>query len=119
MSFVLVAIEAARLAASALHQDAAGRPGVHRVEVVAVLDVRCVGESQLLVNSLLLLQFFVAVDGQGNMMHRAGSEAPASGRAIGIVLKDQSLACTAGTHFEAVKLAFLAGLAEAKSFREE
>ena len=52
-------------------------------------------------------------------MHRAGSEAPASGGTIGIVFKDQSLSRTAGAHFEAVKLAFLPGLAEAQSFREE
>src|SRR5271170_417672 len=52
-------------------------------------------------------------------MHRAGSEAPASGGAIGIVFKDQSLSWAAGAHFEAVKLALVAGLAEAQSFREE
>src|SRR5580658_1847272 len=119
MSFVLVAEEAARLAAGTFDENAAGRPRVHRIEVIPVLDVGGVGKSELLVNSLLLFQFFVAVHGQGNMMHRAGSEPPASSGTIGIVLKDQSLSWTAGAHFEAVKLAFLAGLAEAQSFGEE
>ncbi len=53
------------------------------------------------------------------MVHGSGAETPASGRAVGIVFKDQSLSRTARAHFEAVKLAFLAGLAEAQSFGEE
>src|SRR5580704_16483252 len=118
MRFVLVAEEAARLTTGTFDENAAGRARVHRIEVVAILNVGGVGEPEFLVNRLLFFQFFVAVHRQGNVMHRSGSEAPASGRAIGIVFKDQSLSWTAGAHFEAVKLAFVPGLAEAQSFRE-
>src|ERR1700733_3496321 len=119
MLFVFVAEEPFSLAACAFDQDPSRRPGVHRIKVIAVLDVGCVGVAQLLVDSLLLFQFFVAVHGQGDVMHCPGSKAPASGGAIGIVFKDQSLSWTAGTHLEAVKLAFVPGLAETQSLREE
>src|SRR5271155_5758260 len=117
MSFVLVAEEASRLAARTFDENAARRPGVHRIEVIAVLDVGCVGEPELLVDRLLFFELFMSVHSQGNMMHRAGSKAPAPGGAIGIVFKDQSLSRTAGAHLKAVKLAFMAGFSESKSFR--
>ena len=61
----------------------------------------------------------MAVHCQRDVVHGSRAEAPASGGTVGVVLEDQSLSRTAGAHFEAVKLAFLAGLAEAQSFGEE
>src|SRR5580704_8458568 len=119
MGLVLVAEESPRLAAGAFHQDSPRRTGGHRIKIIAILYIRRVREAQFLVNRLLFLQLFMTVHGQGHMMNRAGSEAPAPGRAIGIVFKSQSLSGPAGAHLEAVKLAFLASFAKAQSFREE
>src|SRR5271166_606286 len=50
MRLVLVAEKSAVLAASALHQDSSGRPDVHRIEVVAILDIGSIGVAELLVD---------------------------------------------------------------------
>src|ERR1700722_5344425 len=100
MFTVLVAEESRLLTARALHQNSAGRPHVHRIKVVAILDVESVGKAKLFVDALLLFQLFPALHRQCNVMNCTGAEGPASGRAIRLVMQNQGASRTAGSDFK-------------------
>ena len=119
MRFVLVAEESAGLAASALYENSAGRPRVHRIEVIAILNIGGVGVIRVPRRSPFALRVLRGCS------RPARRDAPCRLRSPSFrpggrdrVQRSKSFP-DPGAHFEAVKLAFLAGLAEAQSFREE
>src|SRR5688572_12124770 len=81
----LVLVKAAGDVRCAFDQDPAGRPYVQRVEVVAILQLRGVGEPELFVNGLLPHQRLVGLEVEREVMHRPRAEAPAAAGAIRLV----------------------------------
>ena len=119
MLLVFIAEESAGLTARALDENSARRADVHRIEVIAVLDVGGVGEAELLVDAFLLFELLAAIHGQSHMVNGSCAERPASRRAIRLMMQDQSTASASGARFKPMIRAFLTGLAEAQSFGEE
>src|SRR5580704_7657440 len=119
MLLVFVAVESTGLTARAFDENSAGRADVHRIEVITVLDVGGVGEAELFVDSFLLFELLAAIHSQSYVVNGSGAERPASGRAIRVMLEDQSTAWPSGSNFKPMIRAFLAGLAKAKSLGKE
>ena len=120
MLLVLIAEETTGLAASAFDENSAGRADVHRIEVIAVLDVGGVGEAELLVNRLFALRAlrgYSQPERRGERFRRRTPQLPA-GRS-GSCWRIKVLAWPSGARFKTVKLAFLAGLAKTKSLGKE
>ena len=103
----------------ALDQDPAGRPHVHRVEVVAILHLRRVGVPQLLVQGLLARQLLVVLDPEGDVVERALAETPAARRTIRLVVQVHEAGRVAARQRQAMEVAVDADLAEAQGVDEE
>src|SRR5439155_6898265 len=86
----------------ALDEDATRRADVHGVEVKPILDLRCVGETQFLVDGLLLHQGVVCFDIERDVMRRAGAKAPAPGRTFRLDVQVDDPSGTGSRHFESM-----------------
>src|SRR6185503_16025484 len=101
---VLVAGEGALGGGRALHQNPAGTAAIDGVEIVAVLDLRAIGITELFVDGFLLGQFLVTFKIHGDVVRRAGPKGPATGRAIRLVHQSYRLGGTPPGDLEAMEL---------------
>src|SRR5579871_189163 len=115
----LVAGEGSGRGGGALHQNSSWAAAVDGVEVISILDLRTVGIAELLVDSLLLGQLFVALEIHGDVVGRAGSEGPASGRAVGFVYQGDGLGRSTRAYFKTMIIDVDSGFAEAEGVDEE